>query len=109
MRQVTEGYLCLFTLKNPSYPEYINSTESGVMCLDFHPQHPYLVVVGLYDGTVAVYNIQLPTKERQFQSNSVTNKHGGIVWQVQLFTLPICQRNTGYSLLHTLYNEMSTQ
>lgn len=84
MRQVTEGYLCLFTLKNPSYPEYINSTESGVMCLDFHPQHPYLVVVGLYDGTVAVYNIQLPTKERQFQSNSVTNKHGGIVWQVQL-------------------------
>ncbi|KAG8284801.1 cytoplasmic dynein with WD40 domain [Homalodisca vitripennis] len=82
MRQVTEGYLCLFTLKNPSYPEYINSTDSGVMCLDFHPQHPYLVVVGLYDGTVAVYNIQLPTKERQFQSNSVTNKHGGIVWQV---------------------------
>lgn len=84
MRQVTEGYLCLFTLKNPSYPEYINSTDSGVMCLDFHPQHPYLVVVGLYDGNVAVYNIQLPTKECQFQSNPVMNKHGGIVWEVGL-------------------------
>uniref|UniRef100_A0A1B6DX00 Dynein intermediate chain 2, ciliary n=1 Tax=Clastoptera arizonana TaxID=38151 RepID=A0A1B6DX00_9HEMI len=82
MNQVTEGYLCLFTLKNPSFPEYINSADSGVMCLDFHYKHAYLVVVGLYDGTVLVYNVQLLTKEWQFQSNSVSNKHGGIVWQV---------------------------
>ncbi|RZF40619.1 hypothetical protein LSTR_LSTR007502 [Laodelphax striatellus] len=81
-KQVNEGYLCLFTMKNPSYPEYINSMDSGMMCLDFHPVHPYLVVVGLYDGTVAVFNVQLLTKERQYESDSVSNKHGGIVWQV---------------------------
>ena len=81
-KQVSEGYLCLFTLKNPSFPEYINSADSGIMCLEFHPNHAYLVVVGLYDGTVSVYNVQLATKDRQFTSNSVSNKHGGIVWQV---------------------------
>lgn len=28
------------------------------MCLDFHPQSPALLAVGLYDGTVLVYDIR---------------------------------------------------
>ena len=32
------GMIACFTLKNPSYPEFVYNTESGVMCLDFHPQ-----------------------------------------------------------------------
>ena len=24
--------------------------DSGVMCLDLHPKHPFLLAVGLYDG-----------------------------------------------------------
>lgn len=34
------GMLLFYTLKNPSYPEYVYSTESGVMCIDFHPDYP---------------------------------------------------------------------
>ena len=30
--------ICVYTLKNASHPEYSFTTESGVMCLDFHPQ-----------------------------------------------------------------------
>ncbi|KAJ3065806.1 hypothetical protein HK102_007808, partial [Quaeritorhiza haematococci] len=52
------GMIACFTLKNPSYPEYLFLTESGVMCLDFHPQHPSLIAVGFYDGSVAVYNLR---------------------------------------------------
>ncbi|CAH0392514.1 unnamed protein product [Bemisia tabaci] len=80
--KATEGYVCLFTLKNPSFPEYINYCDSGAMCLDIHSSRSNFIVVGRYDGSVAVYNAHLPIKEAQFESNSVTNKHGGIVWQV---------------------------
>ena len=52
------GYICIFSLKNPSYPEYICHASSGVISFDIHPQHPNMVVVGLYNGNVAVYNLR---------------------------------------------------
>ena len=33
-----------------SFVRYICETESGVMCLDFHPDHPNYIAVGFYDG-----------------------------------------------------------
>ena len=36
----------LFSLRR-----FIFQTESGVMCLDVHPEHPHLVAVGFYNGT----------------------------------------------------------
>lgn len=32
------GIVGIFTLKNPSHPEFMYTTDSGVMCLHFHPQ-----------------------------------------------------------------------
>ena len=32
------GMVACFSLKNPSHPEYLFITESGVMSVDFHPQ-----------------------------------------------------------------------
>lgn len=84
MKPQPEGAMCLFTLKNPSFPEYVCITETGVMCVDIHPVHPFLVCIGKYDGNVAVYNVQSPEKVPQYESNSVTNKHCGTVWQVIL-------------------------
>lgn len=43
---IKNGSVCLFSLKNPSYPEWICQTESPVMCLDFSVQHPHLLVIG---------------------------------------------------------------
>ncbi|XP_012134626.1 dynein intermediate chain 2, ciliary isoform X1 [Megachile rotundata] len=79
---ITNGAICLFTLKNPSYPEWICPTESPVMCLAFNEQHPHLLVIGTTDGAVAVYNIMLPPTAPQYKSNDVVQKHGGIVWEV---------------------------
>ena len=56
-RRQTSGLICCWSLKNPSYPEYTFTTESGVMSLDFHPQHGSLLAVGLYDGTVMIFDI----------------------------------------------------
>ncbi|XP_033609005.1 dynein intermediate chain 2, ciliary isoform X4 [Cryptotermes secundus] len=83
MKPQPEGAMCLFTLKNPSFPEYVCSTETGVMCVDIHPTHPALVCIGKYDGSVAVYDVHSPGKLPQCESNSVTNKHCGVVWQVR--------------------------
>ncbi|XP_058796099.1 dynein intermediate chain 2, ciliary isoform X2 [Phymastichus coffea] len=76
------GAVCLFSLKNPSYPEWICTTDSPVMCLDFNRDNPHLLVVGTMDGSVAVYNVQLSSSAPQYKSNEVVQKHGGIVWQV---------------------------
>lgn len=32
------GMIAGFTLKNPSYPEFLYVTDTGIMSVDFHPQ-----------------------------------------------------------------------
>nr|CAD7439327.1 unnamed protein product [Timema bartmani] len=98
--QHPEGAVCLFTLKNPSFPEYICTTDSGVVCVDIHPKYPYLMVIGKYDGNVAVYDVHLPTRAPQYESNSVSNKHGGIVWE----TCPTGRSTSSQCLVMDVYN-----
>ena len=76
------GLICVYSLKNPSFPEFTYATESGVMSLDFHPEHPYLVAVGFYDGGVAVYNLREKTTGPVYSSCSKSGKHADTVWQV---------------------------
>ncbi|XP_020281477.1 dynein intermediate chain 2, ciliary [Pseudomyrmex gracilis] len=80
---ITNGTVCLFSLKNPSYPEWICPTESPVMCLNFSVQHSHLLVIGTMDGAVAVYNVMLPSSAPQYKSNDVAQKHGGLVWEIR--------------------------
>ena len=80
----SRGMLLLYSMKNPSFPEYIFSSESGIMCLDMHMDHPYLVVVGHYDGNVAIYNLKKPQSQPSFRSSAKSGKHTDPVWQVSL-------------------------
>lgn len=57
------GLIACFSYKNPSFPEFIYSTDSGVMCIDFHPTIPSLLAAGLYDGTVLVFDLRKGGKE----------------------------------------------
>ncbi|KAL0488972.1 dynein intermediate chain [Acrasis kona] len=52
------GVICCFSLKNSSFPEFTFTTETGVMSLDFHPKHSSLLAVGLYDGTVMIFDVR---------------------------------------------------
>lgn len=78
------GMLIFYTFKNPSFPEYIYTTNSGVMCLDIHDKHSDLVAVGFYDGCVAVYNLKQKGLEPVYKSTAKTGKHTDPVWQVRL-------------------------
>jgi len=81
MRQGSGMIACL-SLKNTSHPEYQFNTESGVMCLDFHPQHHSLLAVGCYDGTVVVYDVRNKVNRPIYASSIKTGKHTDPVWQV---------------------------
>jgi dynein intermediate chain 1 len=74
--------LC-YSLKNPSFPEYIFPTESGVMCLDSHPDYPHLLAAGFYDGSVAIFNtMEMGKNQPIYQSTAKNGKHTDPVWQV---------------------------
>jgi hypothetical protein len=32
--------------------------HTGVMCLDFHREHPHLLAAGLKDGTVCIFDLR---------------------------------------------------
>ena len=85
MKQAS-GLICCFSLKNPSHPEFSFTTESGVMCLDFHPTHLSLLAVGCYDGTVLVFDLRKETRNKNnkpiFQSTVKSGKHTDPVWQI---------------------------
>ncbi|OQR88215.1 dynein intermediate chain 2 [Achlya hypogyna] len=76
------GLVCCYTLKNTSHAEFTFATESGVMCLDFHPQQPALLAVGCYDGTVLVYDVRNKVNRPIYASTIKTGKHTDPVWQV---------------------------
>ena len=46
----------IFYFRN-SFPAFTYELDVGVMCLDQHKQFPNMVAVGLYDGSIAVFNI----------------------------------------------------
>lgn len=77
------GMILYYSMKNPSYPENIYSTESGVMSLDIHPEHPYLLAAGFYDGSVAVYNVTDSRTTPVYISTAKNGKHTDPVWQVR--------------------------
>ncbi|XP_076850989.1 dynein, axonemal, intermediate chain 1, paralog 2 isoform X1 [Brachyhypopomus gauderio] len=82
-RRQGRGMLLFYSLKNTTFPEYVFSTLSGVMCLDLHPQFSYLVAVGFYDGRVAVYNLKEEGPQPVYRSTSKSGKHTDPVWQVK--------------------------
>jgi len=80
--QQGSGLVCCYSIKNTSFPEYIFPTESGVLSLDFHCQHPSLLAVGCYDGNVAVYDVASSTNKPIYSSTISTGQHNDPVWQV---------------------------
>ncbi|EIE20032.1 WD40 repeat-like protein [Coccomyxa subellipsoidea C-169] len=77
------GAVACFTLKNPSAPEFLMTTRSGVMCLHFHPQHPNLLAVGLHDGCVLVIDIRQPSARPLYEASAAGGKHADAVAAVR--------------------------
>lgn len=89
-RQST-GVVCVYSLKNPSAPDYVYQVESGVMCVDFNiSKSTSMLACGLYDGSIMVYDLgKIDSKTNGYdrepvvQSTIRTGKHMDPVWQVR--------------------------
>jgi len=82
MRQGS-GCICCYSLKNTRFPEYVFNTDTGVCSLDWHKSNPALLAIGLYDGTVLVYDVRGRTRRPVYTSTVRTRKHTDPVWEVR--------------------------
>uniref|UniRef100_A0A8C8VEA4 Dynein axonemal intermediate chain 4 n=1 Tax=Pelusios castaneus TaxID=367368 RepID=A0A8C8VEA4_9SAUR len=82
-KEQKKGLACCWSLKNPMWPERIYQCDHGVTALDFSLANPNLLAVGMYNGTVAVYNVQTHNTTAVLDSSESFDKHIGPVWQVK--------------------------
>ena len=78
--------VCVFSLKNSSYPEYICEARCRVTAIDFNVNRPHMLVAGLSDGNLVVYNLQKRGDHQAYASSGDT-KHKDTVWQVRFTKL----------------------
>lgn len=77
------GAVMFWSLKNPTFPAKVIDTKFGVTSLDFCTEHPHLLAVGLYDGSVAIYDIRDKEDKPSLESQHATGKHSEPVWGVK--------------------------
>uniref|UniRef100_A0A3B3TZ99 Dynein axonemal intermediate chain 4 n=1 Tax=Poecilia latipinna TaxID=48699 RepID=A0A3B3TZ99_9TELE len=53
------GLICCWSLKNLVWSERVFSCHSSVTCLEFSSSNPSHLAIGMYDGSVAIYNVQV--------------------------------------------------
>ena len=90
-RRQSSGIVAVYSLKNPSCPDYVYQTESGVMSVDFNTTTlTALLACGLYDGSICVFDLGKKDektmgydREPVVQSSLTTGKHMDPVWQVR--------------------------
>ncbi|NXR04547.1 WDR78 protein, partial [Sagittarius serpentarius] len=82
-KEQKKGLACCWSLKNPMWPERIFRCEHGVTALDFSMGSPNLLAVGMYNGSVAVYNVRSCNDTALLDSSESSNKHTGPIWQLR--------------------------
>ncbi|MED6233012.1 hypothetical protein ATANTOWER_005699, partial [Ataeniobius toweri] len=77
------GLICCWSLKNLTWPERVFPCHSSVTCLDFSANNPSQLAVGMYDGSVAIYNVQVGNHMACIaNSRDCSKRHQQPVWQV---------------------------
>ncbi|XP_075615266.1 dynein axonemal intermediate chain 4 isoform X2 [Balearica regulorum gibbericeps] len=82
-KEQKKGLACCWSLKNPMWPERIFRCEHGVTALDFSTASPNLLAVGMYNGSIAIYNVRNCKDTVLLDSSESSNKHTGPVWQLR--------------------------
>ncbi|NXI43275.1 WDR78 protein, partial [Galbula dea] len=83
-KEQKKGLACCWSLKNPMWPERVFQWEHGVTALDFSLASPNLLAVGMYDGSVAICDVQSRASTTALlDSSDSSNNHTGPVWQLR--------------------------
>ena len=74
---MVNGGVALYSFKNVKFPEILIPCEDAVMSLDFHPLSPALLAVGLYNGSVLVFDVRNKSSKPIYSSSIKLKKHTG--------------------------------
>ncbi|CAF0773122.1 unnamed protein product [Rotaria sordida] len=77
-----DGLVCCWSLKNQDFPERYFHTPAGVTTVAFSIKFPSLLAIGLYDGTVNVYDVQHNSDKPLLDTEESLGKHTAPVWQL---------------------------
>ena len=89
MQNDSKGLVCVYSLKNPTYPDFICHSSCAILCIDINPSHSHMIAVGLIDGNVAVYNLQLKSQHPFYVSDARNGKHQNVINQVVIDSFKI--------------------
>ncbi|XP_059191639.1 dynein axonemal intermediate chain 4-like [Centropristis striata] len=78
-----QSLICCWSLKNPTWPERVFRCHSCVTSLDFSANNPNQLAVGMFDGTVAVYDVQRQDVTCTADSSECSKMLLHPVWQVK--------------------------
>ncbi|GMH49971.1 hypothetical protein TrVE_jg834 [Triparma verrucosa] len=81
--EASGGLIMFWSIRNPAHPEKVIKTPSGVTSIDFSSAHPNMISVGMYNGTVAVYDVRrdVDFDVPVLESGSMEQKHMDPVWE----------------------------
>ncbi|GFR43755.1 hypothetical protein Agub_g4867 [Astrephomene gubernaculifera] len=77
------GLVAFWSLKNLQHPLWWFEVKAAVTALDFSTYSPNLLAIGLYDGTVAIYDIKSRQGTPSMESDVHSGKHSDPVWKVK--------------------------
>jgi WD40 repeat protein len=95
------GLILFWSLKNPSFPQKIFYTKSSVTSLDFSDEHPHLLAAGMYDGSVAIYDIRDQGSKPALESSHSSGKHSEPVWGVKFVAKELHKRSQQLTSIST--------
>ncbi|NWI60752.1 WDR78 protein, partial [Calyptomena viridis] len=78
-----KGLACCWSLKNLMWPERVFHCEHGVTAVGFSRTIPYLLAVGMSNGSVTIYDVRSRNDVAFLDSSASLNKHTGPVWQLR--------------------------
>ena len=80
-----DGLVCLWSLKNPMWPQIVIPSASGATCLDWSNRYPNMLAVGYYDGSIVVYDVSGEDGGAQalLDSAQLAAKHTDAVWGIK--------------------------
>ncbi|KAG2453598.1 hypothetical protein HYH02_001816 [Chlamydomonas schloesseri] len=77
------GLVAFWSLKNLQHPLWWFEVKAAVTSLDFSTYSPNLLALGMYDGTVAIYDIKSRQGSPSMESDVHSGKHSDPVWKVK--------------------------
>lgn len=78
-----KGLICLWTIKNSSYPELFIETPSPAVSAKFSQQSPNLFACGFQDGNLAIYDTRQKLSKPLIMSNDLNClKHLDTIWDL---------------------------